>query len=590
MKSLPAIRTSFPSTPGAYFRFVLRPYRWLALSAAVVVITASALGQGSSYFFKLIIDAVEAGDTAAAMQWGIAFPITIFVVQLLYRLSGYLGARLSNYASKSGYDALVEYLLGHSHTFYTNRFAGSITNKVRNVVGALEETIPDFLWAHLNAVTAFLVTLGLIATVDVVSSVIFVALLITLGVVNQFFAKQKAVLAKANAEAGSALQGRLADVFGNASVVRQYVRADHEATELQALTTVKRTAGLRNWFYTERLLLINSAVLFLFSIVMFVLLIERWSSNAISTGDFVLVLALVSQITGSLLFVGRAFNATARTIGELREGLDELVIGHEIVDHPDAATLRPDTGLIEMYDVNFTYNTARVLEGFSLTIPAGQRVGLVGASGAGKSTLVSLLLRQYDIESGEILIDRQNIARVTQDSLRASIAVVPQEPALFHRTIRENIAYGKTGATDEEIIAVAKKAYAHDFIMELPQGYDTLVGERGVKLSGGQKQRIAIARAMIKDAPILLLDEATSALDSESEVAIQRALHQLMRGKTVIAIAHRLSTLREMDRIIVLEQGQIVEDGTHDTLREYGGTYARLWDHQAGGFLVETVL
>jgi ABC-type multidrug transport system fused ATPase/permease subunit len=323
---------------------------------------------------------------------------------------------------------------------------------------------------------------------------------------------------------------------------------------------------------------------------MFALLIDRWSSNEISTGDFVLVLALVSQITGSLLFIGRAVNATARTIGELREGLDELVIDHEIVDHTDAVALHPDGGLIEIHDVNFTYNTARVLEEFSLTIQAGQRVGLVGASGAGKSTLVSLLLRQHNIESGEILIDRQNIARVTQDSLRASIAVVPQEPALFHRTIRENIAYGKAGATDEEIIAVAKKAYAHDFIMELPQGYDTLVGERGVKLSGGQKQRIAIARAMLKNAPILLLDEATSALDSESEVAIQRALHQLMRGKTVIAIAHRLSTLREMDRIIVLEQGKIIEDGTHDTLREYGGTYARLWDHQAGGFLIESVL
>jgi ABC-type multidrug transport system fused ATPase/permease subunit len=233
----------------------------------------------------------------------------------------------------------------------------------------------------------------------------------------------------------------------------------------------------------------------------------------------------------------------------------------------------------------FDYQDNKVFQQLNLTIAAGQRLGLVGPSGAGKSTFVSLLLRQYDIESGSIEIDGQNIAEVTQDSLRAAIAVVPQEPALFHRTIRENIAYGKPDATDEEIIEVAKKAYAHDFITSLPLGYDTLVGERGVKLSGGQKQRIAIARAMLKNAPILILDEATSALDSESEVEIQKALHILMVGKTVIAIAHRLSTLREMDRIIVLENGAIAEDGTHDTLLTYGGTYARLWAHQAGGFL-----
>ena len=214
---------------------------------------------------------------------------------------------------------------------------------------------------------------------------------------------------------------------------------------------------------------------------------------------------------------------------------------------------------------------------------------MVGSSGAGKTTFVSLLLRQFDLNSGSISIDGQAIHEVTQDSLRANIAVVPQEPSLFHRTIRENIAYGKPDATDEEIIEVAKKAQAHDFISQLPEGYNTLVGERGIKLSGGQKQRVAIARAMLKDAPILLLDEATSALDSESEVEIQKALHFLMNGKTVIAIAHRLSTLREMDRIIVLENGKIIEDGTHETLSHFGGVYQRLWEHQAGGFLIQNI-
>jgi ABC-type multidrug transport system fused ATPase/permease subunit len=260
---------------------------------------------------------------------------------------------------------------------------------------------------------------------------------------------------------------------------------------------------------------------------------------------------------------------------------------HEIKDVNDASELKVESGIIEWKNVSFEYGEKRVFDAFDLVIPSGQRVGLVGPSGAGKSTFVSLLLRQHDLSSGTVLIDGQNIAEVTQESLRENIAVVPQEPMLFHRSIRENIAYGKVGATDEEIMTVARLANAHDFIKDLSEGYDTLVGERGVKLSGGQKQRVAIARAMLKDAPVLLLDEATSALDSESEVAIQKALHKLMEGKTVIAIAHRLSTLREMDRIIVLENGKIVEDGSHAALLEYDGVYSRLWKHQAGGFLQE---
>jgi len=273
--------------------------------------------------------------------------------------------------------------------------------------------------------------------------------------------------------------------------------------------------------------------------------------------------------------------------GEIEEGLEEVVVPLEIIDEPNALKLQANGGKVDWQNVTFEYGENKVFDNFNLTIKPGQRIGLVGPSGAGKTTFVSLLLRQHDITAGAIEIDGQNIAQVTQDSLRENIAVVPQEPLLFHRTIRENIAYGKPDATQAEIIKVAKQAQAHDFISALPEGYDTLVGERGVKLSGGQKQRVAIARAMLKDAPILVLDEATSALDSESEVEIQKALHILMEGKTVVAIAHRLSTLREMDRIIVLEQGVIVEDGAHTELAQAGGTYQKLWEHQAGGFLQE---
>jgi ABC-type multidrug transport system fused ATPase/permease subunit len=279
------------------------------------------------------------------------------------------------------------------------------------------------------------------------------------------------------------------------------------------------------------------------------------------------------------------FSRINQSYGEMQEGLQEIFVPYQIIDAPQAAVLSVQGGVIEWRNVTFQFGENVVFSDFSLSIPAGQRVGLVGSSGAGKSTFVSLLLRQHDIACGEILIDGQNIAHVTQDSLRGAIAVVPQEPMLFHRTIRENILYGRPLATENDLFAAARRAQVHDFVRALPDGYDTLVGERGIKLSGGQKQRVAIARAMLKDAPILVLDEATSALDSESEVAIQKALHALMVGKTVIAIAHRLSTLREMDRIIVLENGVIVEDGTHDALVRYGGVYAKLWHHQSGGFL-----
>lgn len=576
-----------PSKPLAFFWLVIRPHRFWFWLAIFLVILSAGISAFSSIFFKLIVDAVEANDISKVMFYGLLYPVIVFVIQVIYRLSGVAAMQSTVRASKNATDILIKYLVRHTHTYFSNRFAGSVTNKIRNVSGALENIIPDLLWSQLNSLVSFTVTFVMIWFVDIQISLLFLALLASLALVNKFLSKEKAELAKVNAEAGTVLQGGIADMVANISTVRQYVQQPVELTRLRNLTSKKQESSLANWLFTEKMLFYNVVTVFVFAFLMFWLLTTRWSEGLISTGNFVLVLALVSQISGAMIFIGRAFNSIARAVGELREGLDDLLLPYGINDIDNAKSLSVSEGKIEWRKVDFKYEDKTVFNDFDLTIEANQKIGLVGASGAGKSTFVSLLLRQQDLSDGGIYIDGQNISEVTQDSLRENIAVVPQEPVLFHRTIRENIAYGNPKATLAEIQQVAKLAKADEFIDELEFGYDTVVGERGIKLSGGQKQRIAIARAMLKNSPILILDEATSALDSESEQYIKEALQELMKGKTVIAIAHRLSTLREMDRIIVLDAGKICEDGNHESLKNTGGVYSRLWKHQAGGFLAE---
>ena len=315
---------------------------------------------------------------------------------------------------------------------------------------------------------------------------------------------------------------------------------------------------------------------------------ETYEAGKIELATISYLFTLVLILSTNARHLTWSLQAFMEYVGQIRDGIHTIMREHEIADESDAKPLEMRKGEINFDKVSFGYSGQggkSVIENLNLNVPSGQKLGLVGSSGAGKSTLVSLLLRFYETDTGNITIDGQDLSRITQDSLRENISVIPQDTSLFHRSLADNIRYGCLDATDEDIIDAAKKAHAHDFIKDLPKGYETMVGERGLKLSGGQRQRIAIARAILKNAPILILDEATSALDSESEQLIQDSLFELMKGKTVIAIAHRLSTIAKLDRLIVMEQGRIVEDGNHEALLKSKGHYAKLWDMQSGGFL-----
>lgn len=579
-----------PRTPLKFLWYISSRYKTLGVVSLLLVLTAEIANILIFYVSAQLVERfTQAGSTVeqthTVVYWGGLF-LALYAAHLIfYRLSGYTLIYWIIKFHQDGYNILYGYLTKHSHTYFSDRFAGALSNKVSNAMDSSAGLMFQIVWTFFSEFIGLVVTLVLFFSVDVRIGLILLFITLAVFVFNILAVRRRRPYVVRYAESASKSRGEGVDVISNISAVRLFSQHENELQRLAGFFTERSKRDVKQSFFGENIMVVNTLFAILMTAMILGTLYLLMREEAISVGVFVLVLGLLGRVGHLFITTGQALNRFIREYGNIEEGLKEILLPHTVTDSNEAKTLSVSTGKIDFKKVLFSHESVEVFNNFTLAIPAGQRLGLVGPSGAGKSTFVSLLLRQYDIESGSIDIDGQNIATVTQDSLRAAIAVVPQEPALFHRTIRENIAYGKPDATLDEIIDVAKKAYAHDFIAALPLGYDTLVGERGVKLSGGQKQRIAIARAMLKNAPILVLDEATSALDSESEVEIQKALHILMSGKTVIAIAHRLSTLREMDRIIVLENGAIAEDGTHDTLLTYGGTYARLWAHQAGGFL-----
>ena len=482
-------------------------------------------------------------------------------------------------------------MLGQSMSFYQDEFAGRVATKVMQTALAVRDA-----WLTATDILAFIVIyfvtmLAIVGTFDLRMLAPFLGWLSLYSLSLVYFVPRLGKVAAAQADARSLMTGRVTDAYTNIATVKLFSHASREAGFARASMQEFMKTAYAQGRLVSGFEITNHALSMLLIASTAGVALWLWVQGEVGVGAVAAASAMALRLNGIAHWIMWEVASLFEHVGTVEDGMRTLSRAHTVVDKPEAKPLRVTRGEIRFDHVTFGYGGRRaVVDDLCLHIRPGEKIGLVGRSGAGKSTIVNLLLRFYDVERGAILIDGQDISHVTQDSLRAQIGMVTQDTSLLHRSVRDNIVYGRPDASDDTMIAAARRAEAHEFIEGLSdvkgrRGYDAHVGERGVKLSGGQRQRIAIARVMLKDAPILLLDEATSALDSEVESAIQQSLYRLMEGKTVVAIAHRLSTIAAMDRLIVMDKGHIVEEGDHRTLLEHGGLYARLWAHQSGGFL-----
>lgn len=516
--------------------------------------------------------------------------VTRFVNWAGLRLMGLNIVKLELNVMARLYDRAFNYLINHSYHFFTSQFAGTLTRRVSKFSDAFETLfdciIMEFLPTALFAIGAVVVlflrnhTLGIILGCWVV---LFIG-------VQLWLAKIRQPARQARSEQSSAMIGTLADAISNQNTISLFAGHTYEADRFGGAVKKWWSASIVSWNTDEFIWATLGFLILAINIGLLYGAVYFWEHGQLTIGDFVLIQAYLITTIQQLLGINRSIRRFYDAAAEAKEMLDIINTPHEVQDKHNATALQVEDGTVHFKNVSFQFHPDRpILTDFNFSIAGGERIALVGPSGAGKSTITRLLLRFYDVQKGSVEIDGQNIRDVTQDSLHESVAFVPQEPILFHRTLMENIRYGRREATDEEVIEAAKKAHCHEFISLLPDQYETYVGERGVKLSGGERQRVAIARAILKNAPILVLDEATSSLDSESEALIQDALEILMKEKTVIVVAHRLSTIMKMDRIVVIEHGKIAIEGTHNELINHGSNlYHKLWSIQAGGFLADS--
>ena len=587
-----------PQALGAFMRWCLAgawPALWLAAFFSAL---AGALEVGTALILGRVIDAAGAlGPEGFFDDQNIALIVGALAFFLIARpvLFG-LSSAANSIIVQPNVNPLVlsrlhRWTLGQTVGFFDDDFAGRIAQKQMQAARAVTDVVSELIYVVAFALASLIGAILLLLSIDWRVALGFGFWLVAYFALIKWFMPRIRARSADRAGARAMVSGQVVDTITNIKTVKLFAHADHE--DRAALGAMKsfRDRALEFGYLSA---VFRFALMSLAGILPVLLLggtLLLWQAGMATQGDIVAAGAIAIRIAQMTGWVSFTLMTIYSNIGEVEDGIRTLTPRNRVEDDPNAQALAVPQGQIEMRDLGFAYGReAGGVQGINLTIKPGEKLGIVGASGVGKSTLVALLLRLYDAEKGAIKIDGADVTAVTQESLRQNIGMVTQETAMFNRSARENILYGRPDATEAEMIAAAQKAEAHDFIKDLVDhrgrtGYDAHLGERGVKLSGGQRQRIALARAILKDAPILVLDEATSALDSEVEAAIQTALERVMEGKTVLAIAHRLSTLTEMDRIIVMDQGRIVEDGSHEALLAKGGLYSQYWDRQSGGFI-----
>jgi ATP-binding cassette subfamily B protein len=563
------------------FAFIFRYVRQRPLGHSVIIATvfaAVACSVTTQYGVKYLVDVLSGGPAAAHRIWT-AFALLVGLIaadNLLWRIGGWVASVTFVRVTGDLRRDLFRHLTGHSPSYFADRLPGMLTSRVTATSNAVYTVENMFVWNVLPPCAAMVAAIGFVMTVSVAMAAVLtvVGAIVVIGMFRLAAAGRG--LHHDFADKTALVDGEMVDVIGNISLVRAFCRMSDEHRRFDHTVDGELVARRRSLQYLERLRLLHAVVTVVLTIGLLAWAVVLWQRQQITTGDVVLACTLGLSVLHATRDLALVLVDAVQHVARLTEAIGTLLVPHDLRDHPEAGALERAGASVAFEQVSFDYRGDRsVFDDLSFRIEAGQRVGLVGPSGAGKSTLFALLQRFYDVQQGRIVVDGQDIARVTQESLRSAIAVVPQDVSLLHRSILENIRYGRPDATDADVVAAAAAAQC-DFIDLLPDGMATIVGDRGLKLSGGQRQRIALARAFLKDAPLLLLDEATSALDSESEEAIRQALARLMRGRTVVAIAHRLSTLRAFDRILVMRGGNIVQDGSPDELMRCGGPYRDL--------------
>jgi ATP-binding cassette, subfamily B, bacterial len=569
------------------FRFVLRYLRQrLAAHVAILsaVVAAVACSVGTQYGVKNLVDSLSAGHSHAGGVW-LAFVFLMSLIaadNFLWRIASWTASFTFIGVTGDLRRDMFRHLTGHAPSYFLDRLPGMLTSRITATSNAVFTVENMFVWNVLPPCIATVSAIALIGTVSVPMSLAMILVAGTMVLAMFHLAAAGKPLHDDFANKAAAVDGEMVDVINNMPLVRAFCGLGHEHDRFDATVNREVVARGRSLRYLEKLRLAHAAVTVVLTIGMLAWAVNLWQQGNATTGDVVLVCTLGISILSATRDLAVALVDVTQHVARLTEAIATLLQPHELKDHPEAEPLVRSGAAVAFKNVSFGYpGGLQVFDRFSLRIQPGQRVGLVGQSGGGKSSLFTLLQRFYDVDDGSIAIDGQDIARVTQQSLREAISVVPQDISLFHRSILENIRYGRPSATDNEVLRAAIAARC-DFIENLPEGMATVVGDRGIKVSGGQRQRIAIARAFLKDAPILLLDEATAALDSESEEAIREALSRLMRGRTVIAIAHRLATLRNFDRVVMLQGGRVIDDGPPDVLVKGKGPYRELVAREMG--------